>query len=189
MQNFELRLAENRDVPELLSLINSAYRQEHLQSWTSELCIVCGDRINYSQLDDLIKQTHQIPERQCDHFSQLLVATINSHDGEEIMGCILLDFILNDAEIGTFCISPKWQNLGYGQQLLKKAEAYALEIQPKLRSYIMWVLNVRSELIDYYLRRGYINTGKNTDYPLEANVGQPLVNVHLIQLQKMLKSL
>lgn len=184
MQKIELRLAEKRDASELLCLINLAYRQEHDQSWTNELGIVSGDRINQEQLDDLIKQTHLIPENQSDSFSQLMVATINSNGAEDILGCILLDFIQDDVEIGTFCISPKWQNLGYGQQLLNKAEVFALKIRPKLYSYMMWVLNVRLELIDYYLRRGYIKTGKNSDYPLEARVGQPLVKVHLIQLQK-----
>ena len=48
----------------------------------------------------------------------------------------------------------------------------------------MWVLSVRSELIAYYQRRDYQMTGMQADYPLDANVGQPLVDLHLIEMKK-----
>lgn len=50
----------------------------------------------------------------------------------------------------------------------------------------MYVLNVREELIQYYERRGYKKTGLIEDYPLDANVGMPLLDLNLIEMQKTL---
>jgi hypothetical protein len=52
----------------------------------------------------------------------------------------------------------------------------------------MWVLSVRHELIAYYQRRGYVQTGVVADYPLNANVGIPVVDLHLIEMRKRVPS-
>jgi len=53
----------------------------------------------------------------------------------------------------------------------------------------MSVLNVRIELIAYYERRGYHQTGKTESYPLDADVGQPLVDLNLVILEKSLEKI
>ena len=53
----------------------------------------------------------------------------------------------------------------------------------------MWVLSVRHELIAYYERRGYVQTGRVDVYPLDANVGIPQVDLHLIEMRKPLSIL
>ena len=54
----------------------------------------------------------------------------------------------------------------------------------EVRDLIMYVLDVRSELIAYYQRRGYQITGHTAPYPVNANVGQPLVPIQLIEMKK-----
>ena len=49
---------------------------------------------------------------------------------------------------------------------------------------LIMVLDVRSELIAYYQRRGYQITGHTEPYPVNANVGQPLVPIQLIEMKK-----
>ncbi len=51
----------------------------------------------------------------------------------------------------------------------------------------MYVLDVRSELIAYYERRGYVKTGNEQPYPVEANVGGRMVPIKLIEMKKDLK--
>ena len=51
----------------------------------------------------------------------------------------------------------------------------------------MSVLNVRIELIAYYERCSYHQTGKTESYPLDADVGQPLVDLNLVILEKSLE--
>lgn len=62
---------------------------------------------------------------------------------------------------------------------------YALKTNPDLYSYEMWVLNLRDELIDFYLRRDYVKTGRISSYPVDAGVGEPLTELQLIHLQKI----
>ncbi|ERS03077.1 hypothetical protein Q674_10430 [Acinetobacter sp. COS3] len=48
----------------------------------------------------------------------------------------------------------------------------------------MYVLDVRVELISFYERRGYCRTDRIEAYPIEAEVGQPLVPIQLIEMRK-----
>lgn len=50
------------------------------------------------------------------------------------------------------------------------------------------VLSCRTELIEFYLRRGYVLTGETEDYPIDANVGQPLFeNIRVLHLMKLVR--
>lgn len=150
----KLRLAEQHDIAELVHMINSAYRNPHQNSWTNESEIVDGDRIDHGQLQALIHQQNQTPFR-----SLFLVAEIHHQMTDEIIGCIAIESHQQDVEIGTFCITPQWQNLGFGAQVLNAAETYAMKMKPDLRQMVMWVLDARLELIDFYIRHGYVKTG------------------------------
>ena len=68
--------------------------------------------------------------------------------------------------------------------MLNYVEAYVAQRCSKVRDLIMYVLDVRSELIAYYQRRGYQITGHTEPYPVNANVGQPLVPIQLIEMKK-----
>ncbi|WP_343568031.1 GNAT family N-acetyltransferase [Acinetobacter sp.] len=174
MINLNFRLAKVSDIPSLVDLINQAYRTQQSRSWTTEVEFVKGQRISQEQL----KQQLELPN------SVLLVAEINS---SQIAACIGLTFQNNAVEIGTFCTDPNLQNMKVGRSVLEYAEQFALHKVPELDSAIMYVLNVRSELISYYERRGYTKTGNQEPYPLEADVGVPLVPIKLIEMKKDLK--
>ena len=74
-----------------------------------------------------------------------------------LVACIGLSIDHNSVEIGTFAIDSSIQNLGYGKQMLNYVEVYVAQSCMDVRDLIM-VLDVRSELIAYYQRRGYQNT-------------------------------
>lgn len=177
MKHLKFRFAQSADITKLVDLINSAYRQQHGNSWTSEAEIVTGQRINASQLEHALFQ---------DHF-QLWIAL----QDEQIVACIGLTFNLYNVEIGTFCITPHFQNQGIGKQVLDYAEQCVRQSDiskytkhRRLNNFVMWVLNVRTELIAYYERRGYVQTGVIDNYPLDADVGKPIVDLHLIEMRK-----
>lgn len=176
----KFRLAEKRDIAELVKMINSAYRDQHQNSWTNESQLVAGDRIDHVQLESLIEQQNHTP-----FHSVLLIAELHHQMRDTMIGCIAIDSQQQDVEIGTFCIAPEWQNLGYGAQVLNTAEAYALKMKPDLRYFLMWVLDARSELIDFYIRHGYEKTGIVEEYPVDLNVGKPLTELKLLQLSKI----
>ena len=159
------------DIDDLVELINSAYRQKNVHTWTTEADFVLGVRISSNQLVQQLENPN----------FQLLVAEYK----HQIVACIGLTFDDLSVEIGTFAIAPDWQNQGLGKLVLDYAENYAIEIKSDLEAFVMWVLNVCTELIAFYERRGYVQTGVVADYPLDANVGVPQVDLHLVEMRKV----
>jgi ribosomal protein S18 acetylase RimI-like enzyme len=81
--------------------------------------------------------------------------------------------------------NPKVQTQGLGKKMLTHAETYAIE-HFKASVLKMSVLSSRPELLAFYERRGYVLTGDIEEYPLSADVGQPLVaGIHVLSLAKV----
>ena len=167
-----IRLASKADVQQLTMLINTAYRTRG--GWTTEEGMIQGDRIQEKQLYDLLN---------LENF-QLFVLEIDN----KLLGCIGVSLGQQVAEIESFAVAPAEQNSGYGKQLLDFAESHIFEIFKK-KVIQMSVLNVRIELLAYYQRRGYQLTEKIEAYPLGQNVGEPLIPLHLLILEKISKSI
>ena len=174
MKNLSLRIANSSDIQNLVILINQAYRTNDSASWTSEEGIVAGARINEQQLLHFLAQKNV----------RLFVADIQDNPQQGLLGCIGLTFQQDTVEIGTFCVAAAWQNQGIGRQMLKYAEMQAQEICANLKCYEMFVLDARSELIEYYERCGYVKTAYIENYPIHANVGIPLIDLKLQQMKK-----
>ena len=174
MKNLSLRTANSSDIQNLVILINQAYRTNNAASWTSEQGIVAGARINKEQLLHLLVQKNV----------WLFVADVQDNPQQGLLGCIGLTFQQDTVEIGTFCVAAAWQNQGIGRQMLKYAEMQAQEICANLKCYEMFVLDARSELIEYYERCGYVKTAYIENYPIHANVGIPLIDLKLQQMKK-----
>lgn len=148
-----------------------ADRAQSERSWTTEKAFVDGIRITNEQLSgDLSRSNFKL--------------FVGENEQGLLVACIGLSFDHNSVEIGTFAIDSSVQNLGYGKQMLNYVEAYVAQSCSEVRDLIMYVLDVRSELIAYYQRRGYQITGHTEPYPVNANVGQPLVPIQLIEMKK-----
>jgi ribosomal protein S18 acetylase RimI-like enzyme len=168
--SLNIRNAKIDDVAQLVELINLAYRAQSERSWTTEKAFVDGTRITNEQLNgDLSRSNFKL--------------FVGENEGL-LVACIGLSFDHNSVEIGTFAIDPTIQNLGYGREMLNYVEVYVAQSCSEVRDLIMYVLDVRSELIAYYQRRGYQITGHTEPYPVNANVGQPLVPIQLIEMKK-----
>ena len=174
MKNLSLRIANSSDIQNVVILINQAYRTNNAASWTSEQGIVAGARINEQQLLHFLAQKNV----------RLFIADIQDNPQQGLLGCIGLTFQQDTVEIGTFCVAAAWQNQGIGRQMLKYAEMQAQEICANLKCYEMFVLDARSELIEYYERCGYVKTAYIENYPIHANVGIPLIDLKLQQMKK-----
>jgi len=62
-----------------------------------------------------------------------------------------------------FTVSPELQNSGIGRKMLAEAENHAKSLG--LTSIIMSVISVREELIAWYKRNGYVDTGEREVFP------------------------
>lgn len=146
------------DAENICALINEAYRGD--KGWTRETDIVTGER---SSIDD-IKALILNPE------SHLFVAATNG----AVAACVCVEEKDNQAHIGTFAVSPAFQNQGIGKQVLSFAELYATK-QLGSTKIMMVVISQRDELISFYERLGYRRTGEISEYPIHLNVGTPAV--------------
>lgn len=162
-----IRNAQRQDSAQIIKLLNTAYRTN--LGWTHESDYVQGQRIQSHQLEQMLNAEQY----------QLFVCEAEN----KIVACIGLELNADYAEIGSFAVDPKLQNQGLGKKLLSHVENIVQTKHADLKL-IMTVLNVRTELIEYYLRRGYRHTGITKDYPILADVGIPIVPLHLVVLEK-----
>ena len=153
----KLDIANITDAFRICELLNLAYRGA--EGWTNESTLVEGNRCSENDIISDIKSPDNC----------LLVYKSDNI----IQACISVQKSDNRAYIGSFAVNPKLQNSGIGKRVLNLAEQYAVtRFQPE--KFIMVVLSTRTELIEYYERRGYQRNGNIKEYPLHLNVGIPL---------------
>ena len=139
------------DIASLNTLINSAYRGEFSKKgWTTEADLLEGGRTTEAELLDIIQDASN--------------TILKYSDNGKIIGCVLLKVKANELYLGMLTVSPDLQNSGIGKKLLHQAEVFAAEMRlPKI---IMTVISVREELIAWYKRNGYVDTGAREPFPV-----------------------
>jgi GNAT superfamily N-acetyltransferase len=142
-------------------LIESAYRGASArQGWTHEADLLGGQRIDIVMLGEIINDPDQ----------RILVAVdeaVNQVvDGAAIIGCVQISRKEHGKSyLGLLSVDPTRQATGLGKQLIIAAEhAAAMYFDAHVME--MTVIRQRSELIDYYARRGYSLTGEERPFPI-----------------------
>ena len=157
-----------QDIPSLNILINSAYRGEtSKKGWTTEAHLLEGKRTTEEELTEII----------LDPKNTFLKFTEN----DQIIGSVLLVEKEHQLYLGMLTVSPELQNSGIGKKMLAEAENHAKALG--LSSIIMTVISVREELIAWYKRHGYVDTGKREVFPeseIHINISdKPLEFIYL----------
>lgn len=160
-----------QDIPSLTTLINSAYRGEtSKKGWTTEAHLLEGKRTTEEELTAII----------ADPKNTFLKYTEN----DQIIGSVLLVEKEQQLYLGMLTVSPELQNSGIGKKLLAEGEKHAKTLG--LSSIIMTVVSVRSELIAWYKRHGYVETGEREAFPasdIHINISnEPLEFIYLEKL-------
>lgn len=152
-----LTVATDADVPEVVSLINLAFRSRgEAAAWSTEEEFIGGTRIT----DDLLREDMAAKPR-----ATLLLWR---QADNELLGCVWLEPQHNGVwYLGMLAIPPRDQNSGLGRRLLEAAENWAhakgaTEIK-------MSVVNLRTRLIEWYQRRGYRLTDETKPFPYGDN--------------------
>ena len=167
---FKIIPADFTDIPSLVQLVNSAYRGEgSKKGWTTEADLLGGIRTNETTLTSILQNSTDIILKCCDA-------------DENIIGCVHLQHQLKKIYLGMLTVSPQLQTKGIGKLLLSASEKYARE--NNFESIIMTVISVRKELINWYERRGYINTGETKPFPHDPNFGIPKQELEFIVMEK-----
>ena len=151
------------DAAELSALINSAYRGESSKKgWTTEADLLEGTRTSEEELISIIASSN--------HY---LLKFIRD---EKIIGSVLLIAKKEVLYLGMLTVSPELQNSGIGKQLLQAAEQLAQQLE--LSRIQMTVIGIRKELLAWYIRNGYEDTGVREPFPFgegdKALTSEPL---------------
>jgi GNAT superfamily N-acetyltransferase len=148
------RIAGRADIPALHALIEGAYRGESAkQGWTHEADLLGGQRTDQAALAAIVADDAQV----------LIVA---DEDGP-LHGCVLVaDKAEGRAYLGMLTVRPDLQSAGLGGRLVEEAERLARDVIGA-RTMEMTVIRQRAELIAWYGRRGYVDTGRTEPFPLD----------------------
>lgn len=171
--NLCIRIALPADLRAIELLLNNAYRGESSkQGWTTEASLIAGNtRVN----ERMLKQVTDMPN------SAFLVYL---NELSEITGCVNLQQHGNRIYLGMFSVSPAMQGAGIGKQLLKASEEYSASLHCQ-RIY-MTVITARTELIDWYKRYGYCDTGERKPFYEDDVTGKHLQKLEFMVLEKRL---
>ncbi|VAW67746.1 hypothetical protein MNBD_GAMMA08-1760, partial [hydrothermal vent metagenome] len=134
-----------------------AYRGD--VGWTRETHLVSGNRTTEEEIKKYLESVN----------THLFVALENN----EVVACVCVEEKSDAAYIGMLAVHPRFQKKGMGKNILAQAENYALATLEK-NKFVMLVVSQRKELIEYYQRRGYVQTGKTDAYPIGIKVGVPV---------------
>ena len=170
-RNSRISFASLKDISAVKQLLNSAYRGESSKKgWTTEAHLIAGEtRTDENNLKQTMQQEGSI----------ILKYT---NDDKEIVGCVNLQQHHYKIYLGMFSVSPLQQGSGIGKQLLKAAEEYTHHTHSS--SIYMSVISVRTELIDWYKRHGYFETGEKKSFEEDNLTGKHLQNLEFIMLEK-----
>lgn len=155
------RSAVDADVPELVALVESAYRGDASRGgWTTEADFLDGQRTD----EDGVRQVISTPD------SILLVV----ERAGALVACCQLEHRGDHVYFGMFAVRPGLQGAGLGREIMAEAERRARTVWGA-KEMRMTVVNVREELIAYYVRRGYRRTGELSPFPYgDERFGVPL---------------
>lgn len=141
------------DIPDWVALIESAYRGDASRAgWTTEADLLNGQRLD----EQLAAETLAEPGT--------VVFLVRAADSTPLATVQLVERDNACAYLGMFAVAPLAQGIGTGSKLMAWAEAWVKENWGATRIR-MSVIRQRSELIAYYERRGYTDTGEIEPFP------------------------
>ncbi|WP_428233153.1 GNAT family N-acetyltransferase [Flavobacterium sp.] len=157
-----------QDISKLTALINSAYRGKNSKKgWTTESHLLEGKRTTEKELTDIILN----PKNTFLKFTE----------NQQIIGSVLFEEQDHQLYLGMLTVSPELQNSGIGKKMLAEGENHAKTLGLSIIS--ITVVSVRSELIAWYKRHGYVETGQREAFPeseIHINISEkPLEFIYL----------
>jgi N-acetylglutamate synthase-like GNAT family acetyltransferase len=151
-----VREATIADINALARLVNTAYAVEHF--------IYDGERITPRECADLLIT------------GKLLVLEQDA----SAVGCIYVELRHDSGYLGLLSVTPALQNRGIGRSLVTIAENW-FRSQGRQRAELQ-AINVRTELLEYYRRLGYRETG-TVPWPADVPTHIPC---HFVRMTKIL---
>jgi ribosomal protein S18 acetylase RimI-like enzyme len=154
-----LRIARGSDAEAIAQLVNRAYQPgSGVLGWTHESDLVSGKRTSAKNVTEIISKADSV----------VLVGLKDA----EVVACVHVEKDGQNSYIGMLSVNPIFQCAGAGKAMLAYAEDHAVKNYGS-EKFTMVVISLRTELISFYLRRGYKKTGTDIEYRLLAGAGTP----------------
>jgi ribosomal protein S18 acetylase RimI-like enzyme len=153
VSDLQIRPALEADIPELHALVESAYRGETARAgWTHEADLLEGPRTSADALKALLSDPDEL--------------LLKVQDGTAIVGSVQLTRLTpSTAYLGMLTVAPGRQGGGLGKWIMNAAEEEARQ-RFGAETMELSVVSQRAELIAYYGRRGYRETGEFKPFPI-----------------------
>ncbi len=156
-QPVRVRIAEPSDARQIMAVINSAFRIAEE--------FFCGeDRITLEEVERLFTT------------GTFLIAEMDRVLG----GCVYVELRGDRSYLGLLSVDPSQQQGGFGSLLMNAGEQHCRERGSHFMD--IYLVNLRTELIPFYQRRGYAETG-TLPFPPEVPTKLPC---HFITMAKAL---
>lgn len=157
------RRAITADAVAIATLVNSAYRGDSSRAgWTTEADLLGGQRTDADEIAQLVAREGSV-----------LLLCLRAG---ELVGSVHVERVDGTtAYLGMLVIRPVLQGQGLGRSLMEEAERFA-RAEWGAGCMQMQVITLRTELIDWYERRGYRRTGEFRPFPAtDPRFGLPRV--------------
>jgi N-acetylglutamate synthase-like GNAT family acetyltransferase len=152
-----IRIAQPVDAEAITTLINTAFR-------TVEQFFIDEDRITVTEVRALLVK------------GSFLLAENKGN----LIGCVYVEPRKDRAYLGLLAVDPTCQQSGVGSLLMHNAESHCRAVSCKYMD--IRIVNLRSELPEFYQKRGYFETGTSA---FDANIETKLP-CHFIEMSKRL---
>lgn len=170
--SYTSRPAVAADAEAISALVNSAYRGESSRAgWTTEADFLDGTRTDAAAVQDIINTPHH--------------TIFVTFDGPALIGCVEVRHEHDKLYFGMLSVKPTLQNKGIGKIMLLGVEDEAR--RRNCTSLYMNVLSERRELIEWYERNGYYDTGARKPFMFnDPRFGTPRKPLEFIVMEKKL---
>ncbi len=162
--------AKIEDAQALSDLVNSAYRGDSSRrGWTTEADLLEGTRTDAKAIEEIIETPRTV--------------LLKYLEEDKILGCMELNRQGDKLYLGMLTVEPGLQGKGIGKQLLEAADQEALKHD--CHTLFMTVISIRHELIAWYIRHGYRDTGKRKPFEVpDPRWGIPKTKLEFAVLEK-----
>lgn len=161
------------DVERIKVIVNKAFREEG--GWTGEAHLIRGDRVDVPEITQLLQDQNNrviVCEKLIDGGWVMVGSVIATKEDDE------------EGSVNMLSVEPVHQSGGVGSTLLKAAMD-ALKKDFHLKRVFITVIHSRTELIAWYKKIGFQETGETKEFPLHLSVGKPIVpDVHFNLMKK-----
>jgi len=147
----QFRPATHADTEAVVALVESAYRGDASRAgWTTEADLLDGRRTDADDITACIERDRSL--------------ILLGERGGELLACAHVAIEDSNGYFGMFSVRPTLQGGGVGKAMLAEAERLARD-EWQLPAMRMTVIDIRNELIAFYVRRGYQRTGILKPFP------------------------